>query len=360
MASSLCQVKIGAGAYAAVAGGINVAPADVITIKLVSAAGVDTGSWSIQCLYTDETKVPATITALLSVNQTTFEATFTVPAGTGQALIFQSQVNNDATTRTTFGLYTLVGSLRCGAVNETYEGSATYGWAAKVNAAIRALAGASYTAPTGTGIPHIVAGVQDAASSLIVNADVHASAAIALSKIVNPTGTGLVKASGGVFAAAAALLVNADVDAAAAVAVSKLAAGTNGHVLTTSAGVPTWAANAAAALPTGCSALAAVQDVAAAGLTSDLALTDNAFITLLRFTDAVAPSVDGIVSGSGAFRIVIIRPSAASVAIVDYTTSVSAAANQFETAVTLAATGAGGIWAYDPTSLRWINLGHQF
>lgn len=117
---------------------------------------------------------------------------------------------------------------------------------------------------------------------------------------------------------------------------------------------------AGAALPAGCSVLTAVQDVATAGLTSDLALTANAFVTLLRFTDAVAPQVDGIVSGSGAFRIVIIRPSAASVAIVDYTTSVSSAANRFETAVTLASTGAGGIWAYDPTSARWINLGHQF
>jgi hypothetical protein len=177
-------------------------------------------------------------------------------------------------------------------------------------------------APTGTGIPHVVSGVQAAAASLIVNADVHASAALAVSKLAP--------------------------------------AGTNGHVLTTSAGVAAWAAAAGASLPTGCSTLAAVQNVAAAGLTSNLALTDNAFITLLRFTDAVAPQVDGIVSGSGAFRIVIIRPSAASVAIVDYTTSASSAANQFETAVTLASTGAGGIWAYDPTSLRWINLGHQF
>lgn len=223
-----------------------------------------------------------------------------------------------------------------------------------------AIAASKVVQATGTGIPHVVGGVLNAASSLIVDADVHASAAIALSKIVNPTGTGLVKAAGGVFSAAAALLVNADVDAAAAVAVSKLAAGTDGHVLTTSAGVPTWAANAAASLPTGCSALAAVQDVATAGLTSDLALTANAFVTLLRFTDAVAPQLDGIVSDGGAFRIVIIRPSAASVQINDYTTSVSAAANQFETAVTLAAPGAGGIWAYDPTSLRWINLGHQF
>ena len=177
-------------------------------------------------------------------------------------------------------------------------------------------------APTGTGIPHVVSGVQAAAASLIVNADVHASAALAVSKLAP--------------------------------------AGTNGHVLTTSAGVAAWAAAAGASLPTGCSTLAAVQDVATAGLTSDLALTDNAFITLLRFTDGVGPSLDGIVSGSGAFRIVIIRPSAASVQVNDYTTSVSAAANMFETAVTLAATGAGGIWAYDPTSLRWINLGHQF
>ena len=179
--------------------------------------------------------------------------------------------------------------------------------------------------------------------------------------VAAPTGTGIPHVVSGVQAAAASLIVNADVNAAAAIAVSKLApAGTNGHVLTTSAGVAAWAAAAGASLPTGCSTLAAVQDVAAAGLTSNLALTDNAFITLLRFTDAVAPQVDGIVSGSGAFRIVIIRPSAASVAIVDYTTSASSAANQFETAVTLASTGAGGIWAYDPTSLRWINLGHQF
>lgn len=85
------------------------------------------------------------------------------------------------------------------------------------------LGGGGGSTPTGTGIPHIVGGVQDAAASLIVNADIHASAAIALSKIVNPTGTGLVKSSGGVITSAAALLVNADVDPAAAIALSKLA-----------------------------------------------------------------------------------------------------------------------------------------
>lgn len=184
---------------------------------------------------------------------------------------------------------------------------------------------------------------------------------ITVSGGTTPTGTGLTHVVAGVQAAAASLVVNADVDPAAALAVSKLApAGTNGHVLTTSAGVAAWAAASGASLPTGCSTLAAVQDVATAGLTSDLALTANAFITLLRFTDGVGPSVDGLVSGGGAFRIVVILPSASSVQIVDYTTSASAAANQFETGVTLASTGAGGIWAYDPTSLRWINLGHQF
>jgi hypothetical protein len=323
MASSLCTVKIGAGAYAAVAGGIDVAPADVITIKLASSAGVDTGSWSITCIYTDETKDAATITALLTVNQSTFEATFTVPAGTGQALIFQSQVNNDATTRTTFGLYTLVSALRCAAVNETYEGSATYGWVTKINAAIRAAGGGGGggSTPTGTGIPHIVGGVQDAAASLIVDADVHATAAVA---------------------------------------VAKLAAGTNGHVLTTTGGVPGWAANAAAALPTGCSTLTAVQDVATAGLTSDLALTANAFITLLRFTDGGASSLDGVVSASGSFRFLVIRPVTSSVQIVDYGSSASAAANQFESPAALSVAQHGGIFAYDPTSQRWLTLGHTW
>lgn len=106
------------------------------------------------------------------------------------------------------------------------------------------LSAASVVQATGTGIPHVVAGALSAASSLIVNADVSAGAAIALSKIVNPTGTGLVKASGGAFSAAAATLVDADVAAGAAIAVSKLAAGTNTYVLTTTGGVAVWAAPA--------------------------------------------------------------------------------------------------------------------
>lgn len=40
-------------------------------------------------------------------------------------------------------------------------------------------------------------------------------------------------------------IVNADISASAAIAVSKLAAGTNGYILTTSGGIPTWATPAA-------------------------------------------------------------------------------------------------------------------
>jgi len=54
------------------------------------------------------------------------------------------------------------------------------------------------------------------------------------------TSTGLVKASSGILSATASTLVNADVSASAAIAVSKLAAGSNGQVLTIVAGVPTW------------------------------------------------------------------------------------------------------------------------
>lgn len=75
------------------------------------------------------------------------------------------------------------------------------------------VSGGGGTVPTGTGIPHIVGGVQNAAASLIVNADVSASAAID---------------------------------------VSKLAAGTNSYVLTTTAGVPVWAApSGGGSVPTG-------------------------------------------------------------------------------------------------------------
>lgn len=47
------------------------------------------------------------------------------------------------------------------------------------------IGGAGLSTPTGTGFTHITAGVQDAAAKLVVNADVDAAAAIALSKLAS-------------------------------------------------------------------------------------------------------------------------------------------------------------------------------
>lgn len=58
----------------------------------------------------------------------------------------------------------------------------------------------------------------------------------------SPGGTGLVKVVNGVVQDPASLLVDADVAANAAIAVTKLAAGTNGYFLSTVLGVPTWVA----------------------------------------------------------------------------------------------------------------------
>lgn len=376
MASSLCQVKVNAGAFQAVAGGINVSPGDTITIKLASSAGVNTGQWSISCINTDETKVPATITALLTVNQSTFEATFTVPAGTGQALIYRSEVNADSTTRTTFGLYVLVGGYRVGATDETFEGDATYGWITKFNAFLRAGGGGGYTAPTGTGLPHIVAGVQQAAASLVVNADVDAAAAIALSKLVNPTGTGLVKTTAGAFNAAASLLLDADVDAAAAIALSKIVNPTGTGLVKTVAG----AIQAASALllnadvdPAAAIALSklapliAIEDNALTGTQHDLALATASTvpITIVRFTDAAGITISSIAPGASTLRfVVIVAAEAGLVEFQDESAAGGTAANRLigYAGNPLQIQGAYGVGLifYDTTSSRWRQVGRAW
>ena len=91
-----------------------------------------------------------------------------------------------------------------------------------------------------------------------------------------PGGTGLVKVVDGFLQSPATLLVNADVDAAAAIAVSKLAAGTNTYVLTTVSGVPTWSAPAA----TGVSSLQGTADQVLVGGTSGTPQTGALTLTL--------------------------------------------------------------------------------
>jgi hypothetical protein len=114
-------------------------------IALAATTGVDV--WSIECIGTDEDQVVATINASLTIDQNAKTATFTTPAD-ACALIFRSTVNRgkdvngtaQTSYATTFGIYVLTaGGHRLGAVNETLEGNATFGWVAKVNALIRDL-----------------------------------------------------------------------------------------------------------------------------------------------------------------------------------------------------------------------------
>ena len=222
MPSPICSVKDGAGAFVASTTKVVVTPGNVITIALDAPAGA--GVWELTCTSADELSDAAAITASISINQVTKQATFTCPADPARAYIFLSRVQGGVGPLTTggygtrsdyetsFKIYTAsVGGLDVGAVGETTEGGPV-GMAESINSLIRA--GGSSSVPTGTGVTHIVGGVQSAAASLIVNADV---------------------------------------DAAAAISVSKLAAGTNTHVLTTVAGVPTWAApsGGGGSVPTG-------------------------------------------------------------------------------------------------------------
>lgn len=184
--SAACTVKDGAGSPVATLNGVNVTPANTITIALASVSGADI--WEITLVGTDElVAVPA-----LTINPTTKTATFTAPAA-GSALRFQSTVEasnarDPATGRApyrvteTFGIYALIGGKRVKARGETFEGNATYGWIGDINAIIRAGGGGGAT-PTGTGFRHVTAGAEDGAAALVVNADVSASAAIVGSKL---------------------------------------------------------------------------------------------------------------------------------------------------------------------------------
>ena len=146
MSVATCQVKDGSGAYQATTNGVNVTPGNTVTIKLASEAGADT--WTIECVYTDETSTAPTLT----VDSITKTATFTAPTA-GKALIFKSTTieNGDTTNQPdvkTFGVYTLTSTgARVMAFNEVLESSATFGWTGTINRAIR-LAGALPTLST--------------------------------------------------------------------------------------------------------------------------------------------------------------------------------------------------------------------
>ena len=145
MVSPLCQVKDGAGAYVATTNGVNVTPANTITINLIDTSA---DSWSITCASTDELSVAATVTAGLTINTTLKTATFTAPVA-GRTYRFRSTVNGGvdgqgiarSSYSTTFCIYTLTDGNRVVAADESTEGGA-FGWVTSVNNVIRAVGGA--------------------------------------------------------------------------------------------------------------------------------------------------------------------------------------------------------------------------
>lgn len=189
MPSPTCEVRHGANPFVSTVDGVDVPTSATVRIRLEDDAGVD--SWTIECIATDETSDAATLTGALTIDPLAKTADFSSGATAGKTFIFRSTVNNgrnaqgetDASLVTTFGVYILTGSgFRVLAVNETTEGSAAYGWIVSLNAFVRTGAGGG-SPPTGTGFRHVTGGVEDGAAKLVENADVHASAGIAYSKM---------------------------------------------------------------------------------------------------------------------------------------------------------------------------------
>lgn len=141
MASPTCLIKIGAGAYGSTSTSTSVAEGDIVTVKLDSSAGVS--QWALTFVSGDEVtdgSFPA-----LTVNYTTFEATFTVPAGEGRALILSSKINGglDDTFRPSFStisefkVYTPTAEgVEVVALNEGLQ-AGTYGWLPQFNDLLR-------------------------------------------------------------------------------------------------------------------------------------------------------------------------------------------------------------------------------
>ncbi len=106
--------------------------------------------------------------------------------------------------------------------------------------------GGGGSTPTGTGFRHVTGGVEDAAAALVVNADVNASAAIAVTKLATGSNNGevLMRTAG---ANAFGLVANANVDAAAAIAGTKVSPNFGAQLVQTTGDLSCGGANVASA-----------------------------------------------------------------------------------------------------------------
>lgn len=147
MGSPIVEVKNGGGSFVDTPGGVDVTNGNTISIQLKTPGGVT--NWYLEIFGVDE--VTATAPSLTGVDMShhvtspSTIVTFVMPAGAGvgRAIIIRSTVDTGGPGQTTtFGIFTLTDEgERVGAVGETFEGNATFGWVAKVNPLIRAAAG---------------------------------------------------------------------------------------------------------------------------------------------------------------------------------------------------------------------------
>lgn len=240
MVSPACEIKEGAGSYQSTDGGFNATPAATVTIHLIDSSAK---SWQLECLSTDETSSAATVNAGLTSNVPARTVTLTAPAA-GKAYRFRSTVDGGGrpSLSTTFCVYTLINGNRVVALEETVEGG-SFGWLGSFNTLVRS--GGGGVSPTGTGVPKVVSGVTQAAASKIVDADIDAAAAIAVSKLAAGASNGylLMKYSG---STQWAHLVDVNVSASAAIAGTKIAPDFGAQRIITTGGVTLGATPASA------------------------------------------------------------------------------------------------------------------
>jgi len=136
-ASALFQIDPGTGVYGATGVAQNAAASATVNCRIASAVGVDAVEWRI--FGTSGTATPA---LTLSGSPPGQIATFTLPAGTGQAYGIECKVNGG--TGTEFGdtktgaVYVLDNaSQRPFFIGETYESDATYGVVPRLNTAFQ-------------------------------------------------------------------------------------------------------------------------------------------------------------------------------------------------------------------------------
>jgi len=153
----LCEVRLNAGPWVPTTAGIDAVGGDVVYIRLAASSAVTT--WYLQPIGTDELSATPVLTG---VNPITFLAatpstipSFTLPAGTGRAYLFQSTVTGSGGPLvTTFAVYVLTAlGDRVGAVGESREGSQDFGWITKVNPLIRNPGAPTPTVITQAGYP---------------------------------------------------------------------------------------------------------------------------------------------------------------------------------------------------------------